>query len=108
MSQAKSDARMAQIVERIRRIPKGSVRAYSDIDPEAPRLVGRVLATTHQDLPWQRVIHADGSIPKGKLQRDLLIKEGVPMRGDRVDIEVAWAPLLGSEQQVGDRELFGR
>lgn len=81
---------MALIIDRIRRIPPGSVRAYSDIDPEAPRLVGRVLATTHQDLPWHRVIRADGSIPKGKRQRDLLIKEGVPMRGDRVDIALVW------------------
>jgi methylated-DNA-protein-cysteine methyltransferase-like protein len=86
---AGSAARMAQIVERIKRIPPGTVRAYSDIDPEAPRLVGRVLATTHQDLPWFRVIRADGSIPKGKRQTELLIREGVPMRGDRVDIKLA-------------------
>jgi methylated-DNA-protein-cysteine methyltransferase related protein len=80
---------MAEIVRRIRRIPPGSVRAYSDIDPEAPRLVGRVLATTHLELPWHRVIRADGSIPKGNRQRDLLLREGVPMRGDRVDIRQA-------------------
>ena len=78
---------MAQIIERIRSIPKGAVRAYSDIDPKAPRLVGRVLATTHLNLPWFRVIRADGSIPKGKRQRDILIAEGVPMRGDRVDFK---------------------
>lgn len=83
---------MALIVERIRRIPPGSVRAYSDIDPEAPRLVGRVLATTHQDLPWFRVIHADGSIPMGDRQRDLLRSEGVPMRGDRVDMKLGRLP----------------
>ncbi|HET7421375.1 MAG TPA: MGMT family protein [Candidatus Dormibacteraeota bacterium] len=92
MPTAAGDARMALIVERIRRIPPGSVRAYSDIDPEAPRLVGRVLATTHQELPWFRVIHADGSIPKGERQRRLLAKEGVPMRGDRVDIRLARLP----------------
>ena len=89
---ATGDARMALIVERIKRIPPGSVRAYSDIDPEAPRLVGRVLATTHQELPWFRVIHADGSIPKGERQRRLLEAEGVPMRGDRVDIKLARLP----------------
>jgi alkylated DNA nucleotide flippase Atl1 len=77
---------MAAIVERIRRIPRGSVQTYGGIDPAAPRLVGRVLATTHQNLPWHRVVRADGSIPQGKVQRDLLLKEGVPMRGDRVDI----------------------
>jgi methylated-DNA-protein-cysteine methyltransferase-like protein len=53
--------------------------------------VGRVLATTHEEVPWHRVIHADGTIPKGRRQRDLLLREGVPMRGDRVDIDRARA-----------------
>ena len=94
---------MRTIVERIKRIPPGSVRAYSDIDPEAPRLVGRVLATTHQDLPWQRVIHADGSIPKGRRQRELLEKEGVPMRGERVDIKLARLPASTRRAREGPR-----
>ncbi len=80
---------MAGIIERIRRIPKGSVQTYGGIDPEAPRLVGRVLATTHQDMPWHRVVRADGSIPQGQKQRQLLLKEGVAMRGDRVDMKRA-------------------
>jgi methylated-DNA-protein-cysteine methyltransferase-like protein len=84
-------ARVAGIIERIRDIPPGHVQTYGDIDPIAPRLVGRVLATTHDDLPWFRVIRADGTIPKGKRQRDLLIEDGVPMKGDRVDLERARA-----------------
>jgi methylated-DNA-protein-cysteine methyltransferase-like protein len=83
--------RIAQIVERIRNIPKGQVQSYGEIDPAAPRLVGRVLATTHRDLPWHRVVRADGSIPQGERQRQLLRKEGVPMRGDRVDMKRARA-----------------
>ena len=63
------------------------MRSYGEIDPEAPRLVGRVLATTDQDVPWQRVIYADGRIPKGERQRELLRQEGVPMRGARVDLD---------------------
>lgn len=82
---------MAAIVTRIRRIPRGSVQTYGGIDPEAPRLVGRVLATTHQDLPWHRVVRADGTIPKGRRQRELLLQEGVPMRGERVDLRRARA-----------------
>ena len=78
--------RTAGIVARIRQIPEGSVRTYGEIDPEAPRLVGHVLATTQEKLPWQRVIRADGSIPKGQRQRALLLGEGVPMRGERVDL----------------------
>jgi alkylated DNA nucleotide flippase Atl1/ketosteroid isomerase-like protein len=80
------ESRIAGIVSRIGQIPKGSVRTYGEIDPEAPRLVGRVLATTREKLPWQRVIRADGSIPKGQRQRALLLGEGVPMRGERVDL----------------------
>jgi methylated-DNA-protein-cysteine methyltransferase related protein len=87
----RSDLRVTAILERIRDIPRGCVQAYSDIDPQAPRLVGRVLATTNEDVPWHRVVHADGTIPKGARQRDLLVREGVPMRGDRVDIERARA-----------------
>jgi methylated-DNA-protein-cysteine methyltransferase related protein len=89
MQQAQS--RSARIVERIRAIPEGFVRTYGDIDPRAPRLVGRVLSREH-DLPWHRVVRADGSIPKGARQRELLVREGVPMRGDRVDLDEARLP----------------
>jgi len=67
------------------------VRTYRDIDPGAPRLVGHVLASTH-GIPWHRVVRIDGSLPKGAPQRDLLLREGVPMRGDRVDLEEARLP----------------
>jgi hypothetical protein len=50
--------------------------------------VGRILATRH-DLPWHRIVRADGTIPQGAGQRELLLAEGVPMRGDRVDLERA-------------------
>jgi alkylated DNA nucleotide flippase Atl1 len=83
------DPRRARIVSRVRAIPTGFVRTYGDIDPKAPRLVGRILATTHEELPWHRVVHADGSIPMGRRQRLLLRREGVPMRGDRVDLRQA-------------------
>ena len=79
--------RVAAILATIRRIPKGKVQSYGRIDLEAPRLVGMVLATTNERVPWQRVVHADGSIPKGKRQRDLLVREGVVMKGDRVDMK---------------------
>jgi methylated-DNA-protein-cysteine methyltransferase related protein len=85
------DSRSARIIERVRAIPEGFVRTYGDIDPGAPRLVGRVLSTTH-DLPWHRVVRADGSIPKGARQRELLAREAVPMRGERVDLKAARVP----------------
>jgi alkylated DNA nucleotide flippase Atl1 len=79
------DERRRQIIERVRAIPAGCVRTYGDVAPGAPRLVGRILATTH-DLPWHRLVRADGTIPQGARQRELLLAEGVPMRGDRVDL----------------------
>jgi methylated-DNA-protein-cysteine methyltransferase-like protein len=85
-------SRTERIVSRVREIPAGFVRTYGDIDPRAPRLVGHVLATTHDDLPWHRVVRADGSIAKGQKQRELLLKEGVRMRGDRVDLRDARLP----------------
>jgi methylated-DNA-protein-cysteine methyltransferase related protein len=85
------DSRTEWIVARIRAIPEGYVRTYGDIDPAAPRLVGLVLSRTH-DVPWQRVVRADGSLPKGARQRALLLREGVPMRGDRVDLGEARLP----------------
>ncbi len=83
--------RTARIVERVRAIPPGFVRTYGDIEPRAPRLVGRVLATT-DDLPWHRVVRADGSLTQGRRQRELLLREGVRMRGDRVDLDDARLP----------------
>ena len=74
-----------RVIERVRAIPEGYVRTYGDIDGLAPRL------TTH-DLPWHRVVRADGTIPQGQPQRELLLAEGVPMRGDRVDLDQARLP----------------
>jgi alkylated DNA nucleotide flippase Atl1 len=87
-----SESRNARIVERVRAIPEGFVRTYGDIDPGAPRRVGLVLARTH-DIPWHRVVRANGSLPKGAPQRALLLREGVPMRGDRVDLREARLPV---------------
>ena len=86
---ASADDRGEQILSRIRRIPRGRVLTYGDIDPKAPRLVGRILADTFDDVPWHRVVRADGSLAKGERQRMLLIAEGVPMIGDRVDLRRA-------------------
>jgi len=78
--------RKERILRRIRAIPPGFVRTYGDIDRHAPRLVGRVLATSDAVLPWHRVVRSDGSVPMASLQIALLVEEGVPMHGDRVDL----------------------
>jgi alkylated DNA nucleotide flippase Atl1 len=83
-SRAGKDARAA-ILERVRAIPPGYVRTYGDVSPGAPRLAGTVLSRTDaRDLPWHRVVRADGSLAKGARQRHLLEAEGVPFHGERV------------------------
>ncbi|MGH2982709.1 MAG: hypothetical protein ACRDK5_00400 [Solirubrobacterales bacterium] len=43
-------------------------------------------------VPWQRIVRADGSLARGEPQRLLLEREGVPFRGRRVDMKLAWTP----------------
>lgn len=85
--------RARAVLERIRSIPEGRVTTYGDVSPGAPRFAGTVLA--HCDdptVPWQRVVRADGSLAQGERQRRLLDREGVPFRGQRVDMRAAWVP----------------
>jgi alkylated DNA nucleotide flippase Atl1 len=80
------------VLERVSEIPEGFVRTYGDVSPGAPRFAGSVLFECDEpDLPWWRVVRADGSLAKGARQRALLVAEGVPFRGARVDMEAARA-----------------
>jgi methylated-DNA-protein-cysteine methyltransferase related protein len=87
--------RAARVIARIRDTPPGFVRAYGDVSPGAPRFAGTVLAGCDDPtVPWHRIVRADGSIathPPAR-QRALLEAEGVPFRGDRVDMRVARLP----------------
>ena len=83
-------SRTQAVLKRVREIPPGFVRSYGDVSPGAPRFAGTVLfANDDPDLPWHRVVRADGSLAKGARQRALLEAEGVPFRGARVDMAVA-------------------
>src|SRR3954463_11077148 len=78
------------VLWRVRAIPPGFVRSYGDVSPGAPRFAGTVLhAADDPDVPWHRVVRADGSLAKGERQRALLEAEGVPFRGGRVDMRGA-------------------
>jgi alkylated DNA nucleotide flippase Atl1 len=75
-------------------VPPGFVTTYSDLCPGAPRFAGLVLARCDDPgVPWHRVVRADGSLAKGARQRRLLEAEGVPFRGTRVEMSVAWADV---------------
>lgn len=80
----------------IRAIPRGQVAAYGEVArraglPGRARLVARLLATASEpDLPWHRVLRADGRIafPAGSeghaLQCARLAGEGVRVVDGRV------------------------
>ena len=84
---AAGEARELEVLDRVREIPAGFVRAYGDVSPGSPRFAGSVLfACDDPDLPWWRVVRADGSLAKGERQKRHLIAEGVPFRSERVDM----------------------
>ena len=83
-----------RVIEVVRQIPYGQVATYGQIAQIVgnctPRMVGFCLASLGRDsgdcatdVPWQRVINAQGRIsPRGEglgalLQRELLEEEGV-------------------------------
>jgi methylated-DNA-protein-cysteine methyltransferase related protein len=74
-------------------VPEGFVTTYGELCPGAPRFAGSVLsAIGDTDVPWHRVVRADGSLAKGERQRTRLEEEGVPFVGARVDLDRAFIP----------------
>ncbi|GAA1342085.1 MGMT family protein [Arthrobacter roseus] len=55
------------VTQLVAMIPAGSVLSYGDIaellDCGGPRQVGKVMSGTEGDLPWWRVVRADGQPP---------------------------------------------
>jgi alkylated DNA nucleotide flippase Atl1 len=89
----RSESRESEVLRRVRAIPPGFVRTYGDVSPGAPRFAGAVLfACDEPHLPWWRVVRADGSLAKGALQHRHLVAEGVPFRGERVEMRTARLP----------------
>jgi methylated-DNA-protein-cysteine methyltransferase related protein len=88
-------------------IPAGSVLAYGDVAaraglPGRARLVGRILAEDGADLPWHRVLRADGT-PTAHLAAEQLARlraEGVLAEDGRIPMRRYRAgPLLRSRSQ---------
>jgi alkylated DNA nucleotide flippase Atl1 len=81
----------------VRSIPPGRVLSYGDVAEYlgrgGPRQVGAVMAGSDGELPWWRVIRADGSPPPGHEAECLAAQraEATPMRpdGGRVDMRRA-------------------
>ena len=113
-----------QVWEIVRQIPRGKVSTYGQIALMIPppegveaneyravgaRWVGAAMAACPDDVPWQRVINAQGkvSVRRGggeQLQRHLLEEEGVAFDDrDRVDLKrYGWSgkPPLEDQPQL--------
>jgi methylated-DNA-protein-cysteine methyltransferase-like protein len=89
-----NEERAREVLRRVRSVPEGRVTTYGDLSPAAPRFAGSVLSECDEpDVPWHRIVRADGSLAKGARQRRLLDAEGVPFLGERVDMREAWVPV---------------
>jgi uracil-DNA glycosylase/alkylated DNA nucleotide flippase Atl1 len=78
-------------------IPAGCVAAYGEIGLGVgigPRQAGRIVAQLSDEIPWWRVVYADGTPATchGDAARALLDAEGVHFRGNRVDMNSARLP----------------
>jgi alkylated DNA nucleotide flippase Atl1 len=97
------DDLVAKVLAVVRRIPSGRVLTYGDVAALAEvdataRDVGQVLLRhgDGDDVPWWRVLRADGTPPPHLLDRQLglLRAEGTPLApsGAAVDLHLArWA-----------------
>lgn len=99
--QKKMDAFFERVYEIVRRVPQGRVVSYGQIArmlgaPRSARMVGWAMRCCPEEIPWQRVVKADGTVAGGAfsdVRRALLQAEGVLFLDDgRVDMNVCqWA-----------------
>ena len=84
----------ARVYALVAQIPRGKAVSYGQLawllgEPRGARQVGWAMRRCPEELPWHRVVKADGSIAGGgqsELRRALLEGEGVPFLPDgRVD-----------------------
>ena len=88
-----------RVLDVVDRIPRGKVMAYGDIatylGDGGPRQVGAVMREWGHEVPWHRVLMADGrpAPHKEREQLELLRADGVLAHDGRVDMtRVRWRP----------------
>jgi alkylated DNA nucleotide flippase Atl1 len=81
------------VLDAVDAIPPGAALTYGDLAELAggggsARAVGMVLTRHGAEVPWWRVVHADGRPPAQYAGTALrrLAREGCPMLGSRVDL----------------------
>ena len=83
-----------RVIELVLSVPPSRVTTYGDIGAVVgvgARQVGGIMSLLSDDIPWWRVVHADGTPPSchAGTASQLLLAEGTPMRGKRVNMTTA-------------------
>lgn len=92
-----------EVLALVENIPEGRVMSYGAIADaladrtgrNSARLVGTIMARHGGGVPWHRVVSRTGRLVPGHEQeaRQRLLADGVPLKGDHVDMaRAAWTP----------------
>ena len=92
-----------EVLRLVESIPEGRVMSYGAVADaladhsgrNSARQVGTIMARHGGGVPWHRVVTGSGRLPPGHEQeaRQRLLSEGVPMKGDHVDMtRASWTP----------------
>jgi methylated-DNA-protein-cysteine methyltransferase related protein len=101
-----TESRLDELWELVRAIPPGRVSGYGELgrtmrNPVSGLLIGLWMSVCPPDVPWWRVVAADGRLPVWKkdpnyevIQHDRLVEEGVDFDAEgRVLMEqFRWIP----------------
>ncbi len=102
-----TDSFCSRVYGIVERIPRGRVTSYGQIarmlgDPRAARQVGWAMRRCPEELPWQRVVKADGSIAAGgwsDVRRALLESEGIAFSPEgKIDMARFGWPQAGEDE----------
>lgn len=110
MKKADQPSYRERVYRLVRKIPKGRVMTYGQIaeilgEGYTARTVGYVMhGANEENIPWQRVINAQGKCSTGKLtlphnlQQAMLESEGVGFnKSGKCDLNaVIWSPKSGN------------
>ncbi|MFC4242345.1 MGMT family protein [Gryllotalpicola reticulitermitis] len=98
--QFEADAFAEAVLDLVAQIPPGLVMSYGAIAAElgsrASRQVGKVMAHSGHEVPWWRVVHADGRPADGHEAEALehFRSEGTPLRHRSADYRVSMREAL--------------
>ena len=92
-----------EVLRLVESIPEGRVMSYGAVADaladrsgrNSARQIGTIMSRHGGGVPWHRVVTSAGRLPPGHEQeaRQRLLSEGVPLKGDHVDMgRASWMP----------------